>query len=229
MAEPLAVDPSRLGAAGSTLAALTFPTPPAPMTAGGSDPVSAAINATMPAIESLVTEGLPGAKAALARTGSSMAAAAELYTKADQSLGDSLKQYQFGSAATTTAGPSAADAAAPLGAIAPQIGAQLSALSPRVAATVPQLVQLAPQAGNMAQTASPIAQTISQTAQQAGQGGAAPAQLAGDTRPADANDDKDKEPPADEDAAGPGTQAAGTAPTPSAGAGRAGPQRGTTV
>ncbi|KZS58302.1 hypothetical protein A4G26_14400 [Mycobacterium kansasii] len=196
MAEPLAVDPARLIAAGSKLAELVFPTLPAPIAATGSDPISAAINETMPGIESLVSDGLPGVTAALKRTATSMATAADIYSKADQSLGDALTQYQFGSdgqreasgvagAAASLTGqsvqslgapaaqllgtPAAQLLGAPAGAVS-QLGqavsAQAEALSPRVAATVPQVVQLAPQAGQMAQQASPIAQTISQSAQQ---------------------------------------------------------------
>ncbi|AXN47388.1 hypothetical protein DSM43518_00134 [Mycobacterium marinum] len=96
MAEPLAVDPARLIAAGSKLAELVFPAPPAPIAATGGDPVSAAINDTMPGIESLVSDGMPGVTAALKRTASSMSTAADIYAKADQALGDALTQYQFG-------------------------------------------------------------------------------------------------------------------------------------
>lgn len=96
MAEPLAVDPARLIAAGSKLAELVFPAPPAPIAAAGGDPVSAAINDTMPGIESLVSDGMPGVTAALKRTASSMSTAADIYAKADQALGDALTQYQFG-------------------------------------------------------------------------------------------------------------------------------------
>lgn len=95
MAEPLAVDPARLIAAASKLTELVFPTPPAPVAVPGSDAVSAAINDTMPGIESLVTDGLPGVTAALQRTATSMGAAADVYTKADQSLGQALALFGF--------------------------------------------------------------------------------------------------------------------------------------
>jgi hypothetical protein len=223
MAEPLAVDPARLIAAGGKLAELVFPTAPSPIAVTGSDSVSAAINETMPGIESLVSDGLPGVTAALKRTASSMSTAADIYAKADQSLGDALTQFQFGAdgqalgahavqalganalagAAGGLTGQSAQLLGAPMGAasgiatqVSEAVGAQTSALTPRVAATVPQLVQLAPQAGQMAQQASPIAQTIQQSAQQAGsQGsqGAAPAQLASDTKPEDEESKKDDE------------------------------------
>jgi hypothetical protein len=48
--------------------------------ATGSDAASAAINETMPALK---------------RTATSTSTAADIYTKADQSLGESLKQYAF--------------------------------------------------------------------------------------------------------------------------------------
>ncbi|OSC41009.1 hypothetical protein [Mycobacterium decipiens] len=57
----------------------------------------------MPRIESQVAEGLPGVKAALTKTGTSMAAAAEIYTKADQAFGEGLKRYQFGSNGSVSA------------------------------------------------------------------------------------------------------------------------------
>lgn len=87
MAEPLAVDPTGLSAAAAKLAGLVFPQPPAPIAVSGTDSVVAAINETMPSIESLVSDGLPGVKAALTRTASNMNAAADVYAKTDQSLG----------------------------------------------------------------------------------------------------------------------------------------------
>ncbi|OBG61121.1 hypothetical protein [Mycobacterium sp. E3339] len=95
MIEPLVVEPSRLETAGNTLRDLPFPSPPAPIVAPGADSVSAAVNATLPIIESPVVDGLPAVKAALTRTGSSIAAAAGMYTDTDQRLGDRLTQVQF--------------------------------------------------------------------------------------------------------------------------------------
>jgi hypothetical protein len=212
MAEPLAVDPARLIAAGSKLSELVFPEAPAPIAATGSDSVSAAINETMPGIESLVSEGLPGVTAALKRTATSMSTAADIYTNADQSLGEALQQHGFdsdgpalaagamggvsGASATllgvsgapTLSGPAAQLAGAPAAAVSQvsqAVGAQAEALAPRVAATVPQAVQLAPQASQFAQQASPIAQTISQSAQQ----GASSGSQAGGAAPAQLVDD----------------------------------------
>lgn len=187
MAEPLTVDPSRLNAVAEELAGLVFPTPPAPIVATGTDSVSAAINATMPELESLVTGGLPGVKAALTRTASSMSAAADIYTKADQSLGDGLQQAVFGSDSrimgdqTSRFGKLMGTAADPS-----SLGQQASELTPRVAATVPQLVQLAPQAGQVASQGAPmVIQTITSTAQQGSSAGATPAQLPADTKKED--------------------------------------------
>ncbi|OBI86369.1 hypothetical protein [Mycobacterium asiaticum] len=241
MVEPLAVDPARLVAAASKLTELVFPTPPSPIAATGSDAVSGAINETMPAIESLVSDGMPGVTAALKRTATSMGAAADIYAKADQSLGQALTQYAFGAdgqsmganalgavaglggGAAGTAmlgGPVAAAqqlaGAASAGAVSQvgaAVGAQAEALSPRIAATVPQLVQLAPMAQQMAPMGQQVGQSVQQAASQAGQGGGA--QLASDTKPADEDkkDDEDK-PDNPDDAAGAqgdGAQADGAA------------------
>lgn len=198
MAEPLAVDPTGLSAAAAKLAGLVFPQPPAPIAVSGTDSVVAAINKTMPSIESLVSDGLPGVKAALTRTASNMNAAADVYAKTDQSLGTSLSQYAFGSSGEGLAGvasvggqPSQATQllSTPVSQVTTQLGETAAELAPRVVATVPQLVQLAPHAVQMSQNASPIAQTISQTAQQAAQSaqggsGPMPAQLASAEKPA---------------------------------------------
>lgn len=198
MAEPLAVDPTGLSAAAAKLAGLVFPQPPAPIAVSGTDSVVAAINETMPSIESLVSDGLPGVKAALTRTASNMNAAADVYAKTDQSLGTSLSQYAFGSSGEGLAGvasvggqPSQATQllSTPVSQVTTQLGETAAELAPRVVAKVPQLVQLAPHAVQMSQNASPIAQTISQTAQQAAQSaqggsGPMPAQLASAEKPA---------------------------------------------
>lgn len=209
MSEPLAVDPSGLTAAGAKLSNLVFPVPPSPITATGTDSLSSAINTTMPGIESLSVDGLPAVKAALTRTASNISAAADVYTKADQSLGDGLRQFLLGSAGDALGASAASDPTGQLGSgvmgamassllskFSPELGQMadqvmggqlqqnLSNLAPRLAATVPQLAQMTPQAAQMAQQMSPMMmQTISQTAQQAGsQGGAAPAQMVSDTK-----------------------------------------------
>lgn len=220
MAEPLAVDPARLIAAASKLTELVFPTPPAPVAVPGSDAVSAAINNTMSGIESLVTDGLPGVTAALQRTATSMGAAADVYTKADQSLGQALALFGFegdsqslganvmnaanGAAAGVlgagAGGLGAAAFGAPLAAAQEAVGGvvggaagQAAALSPQLAATIPQVVQLAPMAQQMAPMGQQVGQSIQQAASQGSQGGSSGAQLASDTKPADEADEDDKD------------------------------------
>lgn len=184
MAEPLAVDPTGLSAAAAKLAGLVFPQPPAPIAVSGTDSVVAAINETMPSIESLVSDGLPGVKAALTRTASNMNAAADVYAKTDQSLGTSLSQYAFGSSGEGLAG---------VASVGGQPSQATQLLSTPVSQVTTQLgetaAELAPHAVQMSQNASPIAQTISQTAQQAAQSaqggsGPMPAQLASAEKPA---------------------------------------------
>ncbi|KZS56910.1 hypothetical protein [Mycobacterium ostraviense] len=178
MAEPLAVDPARLIAAGSKLAELVFPTLPAPIAATGSDPLSAAINETMPGIESLVSDGLPGVSAALKRTATSMSTAADIYSKADQSLGDALTQYQFDSDGQQREGSGVAGAAASLtgqsaqslGAPAAQLlGAPAAQLLGAPAGAVSQLGQAV---SAQAEALSPrVAATVPQVVQLAPQAG----------------------------------------------------------
>jgi len=225
MVEPLSIDPARLKEAGAQLLGLVFPQGPAPMSVPGSDAVSAAISATMPGIESLVSEGLPGVKAALTRTATSMGDAADIYQKADTSLGDTLKQFQFsaddlvsGKAAATVGGQlsqmaSAASENLPPGlkGVESQISEKVTELSPRVQATVPQLVQLAPQAGQAAQMASPMMSTVMGAAGQGGSSGgagASSASLVSDTKPDDEGDGEET----GDDGAAPGSHGRGHAP-----------------
>jgi hypothetical protein len=95
MVRPLIVDTSRLETAGNTLESLAFPSPPPPIAAAGSDTASAAINATMPQIESPVLDGLPAVRAALMSTAANIATAATIYAQADQTLGENLMQLRF--------------------------------------------------------------------------------------------------------------------------------------
>jgi hypothetical protein len=254
MAESLAVDPARLIAAASKLTELVFPTPPSPIAITGADPVSAAINETMPGIESLVSDGMPGVTAALKRTATSMGAAADVYAKADHSLGQALSQFGFdadgqslgagalgaltsqssqllgaGAAGAMLGGPVAAAqqllGAAASGAVGQvgAVGAQAAAMSPQVAATIPQLVQLAPLAQQMAPMGQQVGQSVQQAASQGGQsGGGAPAQLAGDSKPADEdkNDDEDKDEAEGADGAAAGKTTLVSAPVEAASGGK---------
>ncbi|MEE6178182.1 hypothetical protein [Mycobacterium sp. 050134] len=95
MSDQLIVDPPRLKDAGSDLRAHVLPAAPPPIAATGADPVAAAINATMPVIETPVLDGLRDIKVALRQTGSKFAAAAGIYADADQSISDRLIGVEF--------------------------------------------------------------------------------------------------------------------------------------
>ncbi|MDC8971147.1 hypothetical protein [Mycobacterium marinum] len=239
MAEPLAVDPAGLGAAGTRLRGLVFPTPPAPIVAAGTDALSVAINTAMLNIESSVTDLLPSAKADMANTASSMATAADIYTKVDESLGENLSQHQFRGSAPILTGSTVTDQAGQfvdsmatsawqwadrarqgVETLIDQLSPQISEVAAQVAEAGPQLAQLGSQAAFVAQYASPMAQSIGQSTQQivstASQaGGAAPAQhglLVDDTKNDDADDDRDAKAGADGAGAAPGSQTLGGAP-----------------
>ena len=92
MTDKLNVDPLSLRLAGESLQAWTLPTPPPPLAAAGSDPVSAAVNQTMPLVETPVVEGLPAVNDALRRTGSNIVAAAATYVSADQRLSEVVRR-----------------------------------------------------------------------------------------------------------------------------------------
>jgi hypothetical protein len=200
MAEPLAVDPARLIAAASKLTELAFPAPPSPMAVTGADSISAAINQTMPGIESLVTDGLPGVTASLKRTATSMGVAGDIYTKADQALGDALSQFGFGgdgqslgagvmgamagpSAMLGAGGVGAAMLAGPAGATQQLLGGAAGGVASQVSQTVgaqaaemsPRLAATVPQLvqlAPMAQQMAPMGQQVGQSVQQAAsQGG----------------------------------------------------------
>ncbi len=230
MIEPLVVEPSRLETAGNTLRDLPFPVPPAPIVAPGADSVSAAVNATLPIIESPVTDGLPAVKAALSRTGSSIAAAAGMYADTDQRLGDHLTQVQFIDAAQTPRGgaspanPEGASAEKPGGdpAEEPADGKKPTPTKPTPQPAAPQLDQLAGPAGML----GPVMQSM-QGAMGSLQGmqgaGATPAQLADSNKSDRSPDDQahlvdekktneEGQPEAPTEGAAPGTESSESAP-----------------
>ncbi len=92
MSDKLSVDPVSLRQAGESLQGLVLPEPPPPLAAAGTDPVSAAVNQTMPLIESPVVEGLPAVNEALRRTGSNIVAAAATYVATDQRLSEVVRR-----------------------------------------------------------------------------------------------------------------------------------------
>lgn len=227
MTEPLVVEPSRLATAGNTLRDLPFPVPPAPIVAPGTDSVSAAVNATLPLIESSVTDGLPAVKAALTKTGSSMGAAAGMYTDTDQRLGDHLTQVPFLAA---TKEPSAGSPAEqPEGAPADDEKPRSPKPSPQPGAPVPQLGQMAGSAGTLGSVMQGMQGAMG--SMQGMQGaGATPAQLADSSKPDQSRDDRarlvdeeaddDREPEASADGAAAGTQTSQGVPVAAPASGR---------
>jgi hypothetical protein len=188
----LVVDPARLKAAGVAVRDQQLPAAPPPMSAPGADPVSAAINETLPIIESPVIKGLPEAQAALTNTGTKIVTAADMYAQTDQRLGENVSTVQFLAASE----PGGTDQ--PASAVSNLLGAQTTDKkdddkdgkkpgdkTPQPAVPSNSLGQLSA----MSQAAQPLSQglqTIMSTAQQAGSGvgnaGAAPAALADDTK-----------------------------------------------
>jgi hypothetical protein len=220
MTEPLEVDPPRLKAAGNALRSLAFPAAPPPIVAPGTDSVSAAINATLPVIESPVIDGLRDAPAALTKTGSNIVAAATMYAETDRTLGEHVGKVQFVSSA---AGPAANQL---MGAAADKPSDDESPAIPEPAAPVanPVFDQIPTQLGQVAAAAAAMApltqnmQTVMSTVQGAtggmGSAGSPPAQLADDTGKADGEEEQ----PADSlaDGAASGEPATGTAPVEAA-------------
>jgi hypothetical protein len=240
MTEPLTVDPARLKEAGATLQALVFPTPPPPIFAAGTDPVSAAINETLPIIESPVIDGLPAVKTAVTRTGSSIVSAAGLYEQTDQALSEHVDGVQFLAAAQTPAnGPSArrllgAAAAEPKGNETqgkPEPKPEPDkTVAPSTDATNPlgQVNGLAQALGPVSQPLQTIMSGVQQATGSMGSAGSSSAQLADDTTktehsPGDETQLVDKTSKADDaepltEGAAPGDQATGSVPlTPTAG------------
>jgi hypothetical protein len=190
MTEPLLVDPSRLATAGNKLQALAFPAPPSPLSAPGADAVSAAINVTLPIIESPVIEGLPAVDAAVKQTGSSIVTAAELYVETDQALGEHVGNVALLSAANrTTAGVAAAQSA---GAAADETKDDEKPGTPEPEPepdkAIPGFDNINSSLGQLSgltQALNPVTQQLqsimSSVQQAAGNSGATPAQLADDT------------------------------------------------
>lgn len=233
MTESLVVDPARLKAAGVAVRDQQLPAAPPPMSFPGADSVSAAINETLPIIESPVVKGLPEAQAALTNTGSKMVTAADMYAQTDQRLGENVSKVEFLAAAEAGGTDHPASAASNL--LGTQTtdkkgddGKKPDNKTPQPAVPTNSLGQLSA----MSQAVQPLSQglqTIMSTAQQAGSGmgnaGAAPAKLADDTKTDDPTKPDDSTKPDDApaaesrlvdatttDGAASGTPGSGTAP-----------------
>ncbi|SOX56697.1 hypothetical protein MAAFP003_5405 [Mycobacterium ahvazicum] len=234
MTEPLVVDPARLKAAGVAVRDQQLPAAPPPMTAPGTDSVSAAINETLPIIESPVVKGLPEAQAALTNTGSKIVTAADMYAQTDQRLGENVSKVQFLAASEPGGTDQPASASTLLGAQTndkkpDDKDGKKDDKKPRPA-TPTDLSQFAAM-GQAVQPLSQGLQTVMSTAQQAGSGmgSAAPAKLADDTKKDDTA--KPDDAPAgesrlvdattkDTDGAAAGAAGSGSAPVEAPAAGR---------
>jgi hypothetical protein len=199
MTESLVVDPARLKAAGATIRDQVMPTAPAPISAPGSDPVSAAINVTMPIIESPVIEGLPDVQAALTNTGTKIVTAADRYAETDQRLGENVSTVQFLAAGAPEAKDEAAEQAPPPAA-SRQLGAAADDKDKKAddkpdKKPVPTPQTNANQIAAMAQAAQPLTQgmqSMMSSMQSLGQNaGASPAKLADDTKKDDTQSTED--------------------------------------
>lgn len=193
MTEPLVVDPSRLKAAGTTLQDLAVPAPPAPTSLPGADPVSAAINETLPVVESPVIKGLPAIEAAVTRTGSSIVSAARIYAETDQALGAHVGKTEFLAPGEEQAGHVWTDP--PVGATTDQPTPDESSGTPEPTLTVEQMPASPDRTAEIVGAMGPVtqnAQTVMSTVQGAmgGMGGmgntsASTAQTADDAAMAD--------------------------------------------
>jgi hypothetical protein len=209
------------------------------MSASGADSVSAAINVTLPIVESPVVKGLPEIQAALINTGSKIVTAADRYAETDQLLGEHLGKVQFLAAREPAATEQPASAAA-----GQRLGAEKTDKKtddktpdkkddkkshPAVPNNLDQLAAMTQAAQPMAQGMQSIMQGVQQSAGGMGNTGAAPAKLADDTKKDDTKK-PDGSPTGethlvdattkDADGATSGTQGSGSAPVQPATGGR---------
>lgn len=182
MIDPLVVDPSRLESAGTELQGVVFPVLPSSVVATGKDSVSSALNETLPIIESPVIDGLPAIKTAVARTGSNITAAAQIYADTDQRLVAHVSQVQLLAASESPVGGASADRA--------QYYEVPQAESTPIPGLTSPLTPSAAQIGQVAQTAGFIAPTVMGTVGSISSSAAAtPAQPASDSTKTEQSDD----------------------------------------
>ncbi|WAJ45182.1 hypothetical protein OK015_01235 [Mycobacterium sp. Aquia_216] len=234
MTESLVVDPARLKTNGIAVRDQVLPAAPPPISATGADSVSAAINQTMPIIESPVITGLPDVQAALTNTGSKIVTAAEMYAQTDQLLGEHVAKVQF----LATAEPAGTDP--PARAAAPRLpGAETTDKNddktpdkkpdkkpqPAAPSNLNQLAGLTQAAQPLTQGMQGLMQSVQQAGGGMGNAGAAPAKLADDTKkdgtqePADESRLVDAT-TKDADGAASGKQGSGSAPVQAPAGGR---------
>ena len=209
MTEQLSVDTSGLRAAAGVLGDLDVPASPKPLTVSGTDAMSAAINEVLPTIETPVIDGLPTAEAALKKTATDMATAADRYDETDAASAGDVAGTQFNSddttarkktssaAATSAPTDTGADTAKPVASAFEQLSEQLSEQLASLAENLPsaeqaaqQLGQMAPMMGSVSQGLSGQVQGLISKAQAGGQN--PPAPPAADTTIEDAKTEEEK-------------------------------------
>ena len=151
MTEQLSVDTSGLRAAAGVLDDLDVPASPKPLTVTGTDAMSAAISEVLPIIEAPVIDGLPVAEAALKKSATDMATAADRYDETDAASAGDVAGTQFNSD-DTTARKQGSSSAAKAAAVLPTISAPepLSEQLASLAEKLPSAEQAAQQLGQMA-------------------------------------------------------------------------------
>jgi len=221
--EQLSVDTSGLRAAAGVLGDLDVPASPKPLTVTGTDAMSAAINQVLPTIETPVIDGLPLAEAALKKTASNMATAADLYDETDSKSAGDITGTQFNSDDTTArkkttppdtpaANDTGADTVTPAASAFEQLSEQLSEHLDSLAEKLPtaeeaaqQLGQMAPMMGSVSQSLSGQVQGLMSKAQAGSQNPPGP-----DTTVQDAKTEEEKK--AEEEQKAADAAAAGAAP-----------------
>ena len=178
MTEQLSVDTSGLRDAAGVLGDLDVPASPKPLTVTGTDAMSAAINEVLPTIETPVIDGLPVAEAALKKTATDMATAADRYDETDSKSAGDITGTQLSSAAAKAAATDAgADTVTPAASASEQLSEQLASLAEKLPSgeqAAQQLSQMAPMMGSVSQSLSGQVQGLMSKAQAGGQNPAAP-------------------------------------------------------
>jgi hypothetical protein len=154
--------------------------------------MSAAINQVLPTIETPVIDGLPTAEAALKKTATDMATAADRYDETDSKSAGDITGTQFNSDDTTArkkttppdtpaANDTGADSKKPAASAFEQLSEQLSEQLDSLAEKLPsaeeaaqQLGQMAPMMGSVSQSLSGQVQGLMSKAQAGGQNPSAP-------------------------------------------------------
>jgi len=133
--------------------------------------MSAAISEVLPTIETPVIDGLPTAEAALKKTATDMATAADLYDETDAASAGEVAGTQFNSdgtaarkkttpAATTAANDTGADTVTPAASAFEQLSEQLSEQLDSLAEKLPTAEEAAQQLGQMAPMMGSVTQSL---------------------------------------------------------------------